>query len=87
DSGERGAGLFLICLALGFLSIPITTRLLTDEMHWWAFIPGGIIFLVGLAVMFGGAFMQALNLVQVGGALALVGFGGWLIYTYAKRRS
>ena len=87
DSGERGAGLFLLCLALGFLSIPITTRLLTDEMHWWAFIPGGIIFLVGLAVMFGGAFMQALNLVQIGGALALVGLGVWLIYTYAKRRS
>lgn len=85
DSGERGAGLFLLCLALGFLSIPVTTRLLTEEMHWWGFIPGGIIFLVGLAVMFGGAFMQALNLVQIGGALALVVFGGWLIYTYTKR--
>lgn len=86
DSGERGAGMFLIFLALGFLSIPVTTRLLTDEMHWWAFIPGGIIFLVGLALMFGGAFMQALNLMQIGGALALVGLGAWLIYQFIRRK-
>jgi hypothetical protein len=79
-----GMGYFLLCLALGFLSIPLTTRIFAGRTHWWALIPGGILFLIGLAMIFGGAyFLQALTLVQVGGALALIALGGWLIYQYS----
>jgi hypothetical protein len=85
DSSDAGAGYFLLCLALGFLAIPILTQLFTDEKHWWAFIPGSIIALVGLALILGGPFFQALTLLQLGGALALIGLGVWLIYTYAMR--
>lgn len=85
DASQAGAGYFLLCLALGFLSIPLTTRLFADTTHWWAFIPGGIIFVVGLAMIVGGAFLEALSLVQIAGALALVVFGAWLIYQYVTR--
>lgn len=85
DASDAGVGYFLLCLALGFLSIPLSTSLLTDHRHWWAFIPGGIIFVVGLAMIFGGPFFQALTLIQLGGALALVALGAWLIYQYANR--
>lgn len=84
DAGEVGVGYFLLFLALGFLSIPLTTRLLTDETHWWALIPGGIILLVGLAMVFGGVFAQSLPLLGVAGALALVVFGAWLVWQARK---
>ena len=85
EASEAGVGYFLLCLALGFLSIPLTTQLFTGSRHWWALIPGGIIFVVGVAMIAGGAFLQALSLVQIAGALALVAFGAWLIYQYVTR--
>lgn len=84
DTGDAGAGYFMLFLAAGFLSIPFTTRLLTDETHWWAFIPGGIILLIALALIFGGIFSQSLPLVEIVGALALVFFGGWLVWQARK---
>jgi hypothetical protein len=85
DASEAGTGYFLLCLAIGFLVIPFLTRIFVASWHWWAFIPGAIIFLVGLALIFGGPFFQALTLLQLGGALALFGLGVWLIYSYTKR--
>jgi hypothetical protein len=85
DAGDGGEGLFLIFLALGFLSIPFTTRIFAGHMHWWAFIPGGIIALLGLALIYGGPLLQMLNLAQLVGALALAIFGAWLIYQAVKR--
>ena len=84
DAGDAGVGAFLLFIALGFLSIPLTTRLLTEQMHWWAFIPGGIILLVGLAMLFGGIFALSLPLLEVAGALALVALGGWLVWQARK---
>ena len=85
DNNERSGGLFLMVMALGFLSITLTTLLFTKETHWWALIPGGIIFAVGLAIYLGGVYLEALNLLNIAGAAALFLFGAWLIYRVTHR--
>jgi hypothetical protein len=58
--GEEG-GWFLIVFAAGFLLIPILSAIFSHEAHWWPLIPAGIIGLVGLAVVFGGRYMDVLE--------------------------
>ncbi len=64
DGLEEG-GLFLVIFGLGWVSITVMSAIFTRETQWWALIPGGIIGFVGLAVMFGGFFMNALEAVSV----------------------
>lgn len=77
--GEEG-GWFLIIFALGWFLIPVMSSLFSDENHWWALIPGGIIGLVGAAVLFQGVFMDALELVGKLWPLALIVAGALLLW-------
>lgn len=61
--GDNEGGVFLIFLGLGFALITVATAVFTQETHWWALIPGGIIAFVGIAILFGGAFMTLLAFV------------------------
>jgi hypothetical protein len=47
----RQSGLFLICFALGWFSITLLSRLTTRKTQWWALLPGGIMVLLGVAIM------------------------------------
>lgn len=58
--GDEG-GWFLLLFSAGFFLITIMTAIFTEETHWWAAIPGSIIGLVALAVLYGGVFMNALE--------------------------
>lgn len=78
--GGDDGGWFLLVFAGGFVLIPILTAIFSDETHWWALIPGGIIGLVGLAVLFGGVFMNALEWVGKLWPLALIAAGGLLLW-------
>ncbi|WP_420644076.1 hypothetical protein [Candidatus Leptofilum sp.] len=55
--GDNEGGVFLIFLGLGFGLITVVTAVFTKETHWWALIPGGIIALVGTAVLYGGVLL------------------------------
>jgi len=44
-------GIFLLCFALGWFLIPVFTRLFGTGMHWWPFIPGGIMAISGSALL------------------------------------
>jgi hypothetical protein len=77
--GEAG-GWFLLVFAAGWALIPIMTAIFGDETHWWALIPGGIIGLVGAAVLFGGVFIDALEWAGKLWPLALIVIGGSLLW-------
>ena len=61
-TGMDEGGLFLLAFATGWVAITLLTAVFTEETHWWALIPGGIIGLTGLGVMYGGMFMNLLEL-------------------------
>ncbi|MGD0173915.1 MAG: hypothetical protein ABSC61_05710 [Anaerolineales bacterium] len=47
-------GLFLICFALGWFLIPLLTGLFTSCTQWWPIVPGGIMAILGAAVLWRG---------------------------------
>ncbi len=76
---ENEGGIFLIVFALGWFSITLLTAIFTDETHWWALIPGGIIGVVGLAVSYGGVFMNVLDAAGKFWPLILIALGVWAL--------
>lgn len=71
--------LFLLGFALGWFSIPLLTRFLSGETHWWAVVPGSVMALAGLS-SFGWplaeTLLRGLSLLW---PLALVAVGGYLV--------
>lgn len=60
---EDEGGLFLLAFAAGWVLIPVLSIIFTrGERHLWALIVAAIMALVGAAVSFGGAAMDALEL-------------------------
>lgn len=60
---EDGGGMFLLAFAAGWVLIPVLSIIFTHgERHLWALIVAAIMALVGAAVSFGGAAMDALEL-------------------------
>lgn len=59
--GVDGAGLFLVAFGAGWFLIPILGLIFTRQFQWWPFIPGSIIGLVGLALIYGGALWTVLE--------------------------
>ncbi|MCB8984132.1 MAG: hypothetical protein H6659_09920 [Ardenticatenaceae bacterium] len=78
--GMDEGGVFLLAFALGWVLITVLTAVFTSKTHWWPLIPGGIIAVVGLAVLFGGVFWQALNLLNLVWPLLLIILGITIIF-------
>ena len=68
-------GVFFIGFALGWFLITVLSKLFTHETQWWALIPGGIMALLGGALMLGGAALNVLEFVGRWWPLVLVGLG------------
>jgi hypothetical protein len=67
---EAEGGLIVLGLGLGFLSIyAIGALARAPENHWWPFIPGGILSVVGSALIVGG---QAVDVLDYWGIAAIV---------------
>lgn len=79
DDGSRG-GTFMFAFALGWTLIPLLSRLFTHERNDWAFIPAGIMALVGLAAIGVTPVRVVLNSLNVLWPLALIAVGGYLLY-------
>lgn len=78
--GMDEGGVFLLAFALGWALITMLTAVFTPKIHWWPLIPGGIIAVVGLAVLYGGVFWQALNLMNLVWPLLLILLGLSVIF-------
>lgn len=81
------AGFFLLIFGLGFVSITVLSAIFTDETHWWAMIPGGILFAIGLAVLFGGIFLAIVTALGRLWPLALIVVGLYIIIRHGFRAS
>jgi hypothetical protein len=84
-AGDTGGGAFMLSFALGFVSITVLTAIFTKEIQWWALIPGAIMGLVGLTVIYGGIFEQTLVLLGQLWPIALIVGGIYLIYKVSRR--
>lgn len=73
-------GLFLMLFAAGWFLIPVMSIIFTHEKHLWALIPGGIIGVVGLAVAFGGVFMNVLEWIGYLWPIALIAAGVYILW-------
>ncbi len=64
---EQTGGTIVLGLGLGFLSIWVIGAIAhVDRHHWWPVIPGGILTVVGAALLIGG---QAVNLLDYWGVV------------------
>jgi hypothetical protein len=62
STDEGTAGVIVLGLGLGFLSIWVIGALVrVAQHHWWPFIPGGILVLVGAALIIGDQAIQLLD--------------------------
>jgi hypothetical protein len=82
--GEAEGGVFMLSFAAGWALITVLTAVFTSETHWWPLIPGGIMALIGGGLLFGGAFMGALELLGNIWPLFLILGGLYLIYQGAR---
>lgn len=86
-SDEGTAGVIVLGLGLGFLSIWVVGALVkTAQHHWWPLIPGGILVVVGGALVIGG---QAVDLLDYWG-VAIVALGLvvlWRAWTQSRARA
>ncbi len=80
---ENQGGIFLLAFSAGWALISLLSLVSKQGFQWWPLIPGGIIGLVGLAIMRGGAAMQLLEILGYAWPLALVAVG---VYILLRRR-
>lgn len=79
-------GVFMLAFAAGWALIVLLTAVFTTKTHWWPLIPGGIMAFIGLAVLFGGLFMQGLELLGVVWPVALIILGLYVLYQARRPR-
>lgn len=85
--GDQTGGAVTLGLGLGFLSIWVIGLLVhVDRHHWWPIVPGGILGVVGVALLIGG---QAVDLLEYWGVavVALGLFVLWRAWTEARSRT
>lgn len=84
SSGEVQGGAFLVVFALGWALITVLSLVVKDDdgsarLMWWPLIPGGILGLIGAALMLG---EQGLKVLEVAGKywpVLLILLGGYII--------
>lgn len=77
SSGEGEGGAVVLGLGLGFLSIFLLQTFASEVRNsWWPAIPGGILSVVGIALLIGGGAIQALDY----WGLAVIGIGLLLLF-------
>lgn len=80
-------GVFMFAFALGWFSIPMMSALFTAENNMWALIPGGIMALIGAAVIGGGIFEQTLEMLGQYWPVILIAVGLGILVNGARRKT
>ncbi|NDJ35061.1 MAG: hypothetical protein GYB64_10375 [Chloroflexi bacterium] len=73
-------GIFLLAFALGWGSITVATLFFGEETHWWPLIPGGIMALIGGALLAGEAGEQFLQVVGNLWPVVLIIIGAGILF-------
>jgi len=83
--GEAEGAVFLLSFAFGWALITLLSALVCRETHWWPLIPGGIMTLIGGALLVGGPALTALEWSGKAWPLILIGLGAYLLLRQQKR--
>ncbi|MFQ5419520.1 MAG: hypothetical protein ACE5EY_04050 [Anaerolineae bacterium] len=86
DSGIDDGGIFMLAFALGWVAITVLTAVFTKETHWWPLIPGGIMAVIGLGILFGGVFLSILTFMGKIWPVFLILMGIFVIMTANKEK-
>lgn len=78
--GTQQPGVFLMTFGGGFALITLLSLVFSDEKHWWALIPGGILAAIGAALYMGGAALDVLEMIGRFWPVALILVGIWVIF-------
>jgi hypothetical protein len=81
--GDAEPGVFLLSFGGGFALITLLSAIFTEEIHWWALIPGGILATIGGALYAGGIAQDVLEIIGRFWPVALILVG---IYILFRRR-
>lgn len=71
-SDDAEGGVFVLAIAAGFVLVWLLGTLVLRQTSWWALIPGGIMALIGAALMIGGEALEALELLNYVWPVALI---------------
>ena len=77
--GEAEGAVFLLAFAAGWGLITLLSALVCRETHWWPLIPGGIMALIGGALLAGGPGLTALEWAGKLWPLILIGLGAYVL--------
>lgn len=78
-SEDTQGGLFMLAFAFGWALIPLFSILFTRERHLWALIPGVILALIGIGLLFGGMAFTILEFLGIVWPVFLILGGLYLI--------
>ncbi len=85
-SPDARGGIVVLGLACGFLVIPLLTYIVERHAPWWPAIPGGILLVVGLALVIGGAATTVFDVLSVIWPVILIIIGVALLLHRALSR-
>jgi len=77
--GEAEGAVFLLSFAAGWGLITLLSAVVCRETHWWPLIPGGIMALIGGALLAGELGLTALDWAGKLWPLILIGLGAYLL--------
>lgn len=81
-----GGAVVVMGLGLGFLVITLLVFLVTGERCWWPLIPGGILAIIGIALLLGSAGLAFLRVLGQLWPVILIAVGAYLLWRATDRR-
>jgi len=82
-----GGAVMLLSMALGWLTIPVLSKLFTDETQIWPVFPGGALLIIGSLILMGTNGLKALEILGSYWPVILILIGVSVLAQYWKERS
>lgn len=83
---EAKGGIFLLSFGLGWGLITLLSAIFTPKAHWWPLIPGGVMVVVGGALLVSGVAPGVLAVLGNIWPIILILVGLWLIVRWRETR-
>ena len=85
-AGETQGGIVVLGLGAGFILVMLLSVLTREGTHWWPLIPGGILSVIGVALLIGEEAARTVgSLLAYAWPLGLIALGAWFLFRVARR--
>lgn len=86
-SDDASGGIVVLGLGAGFILVMLLSTLTREGAHWWPLIPGGILSLIGGALLVGEEAAGVVgNVLTYAWPLGLIALGAWFLLRAAVRQ-